>query len=431
MQPLQWEHRPDGLRAPALVCAFKGWNDAADAASSAIQFVGSALGARALRHDRPRGVLRLPGHPAAGQDGRRPGARDRLAGGGAVRGPGPARAARPDPAVRLRAVVSLAHVQPARRRAGRGARHPAGGDARRAAGRRPPHPPGVGHRADLRSGAGRPARAWPPPPTRARPGSSGSSTPPASRPACPRRACGRPSPTTSPPPPTPRRRWRWCASSRGWSAWPSTAPSSRSAAADYERQVNVAVQSDPDVQAFVERLEQAASEEADDAPDLAALRRDDRPRPAALPAPARRRAGVRRPTARAVTGDRGSALGRRDTPAGSRTSSRPRTTASAQSPADWIPSATSVATSHTQSARSPSSGHRHLLVVEQVVVGLAGGLQPPRLARADRVQRQLDVVGQLVGALGPAGLVVDQLVLAAGQQVDPVDAPAQQVAARA
>ena len=45
MQPLQWEHRPDGLRAPALVCAFKGWNDAADAASSAIQFVGTALGA--------------------------------------------------------------------------------------------------------------------------------------------------------------------------------------------------------------------------------------------------------------------------------------------------------------------------------------------------------------------------------------------------
>src|SRR5947209_4329445 len=46
MQPLQWEYRPDGLRAPALVCAFKGWNDAADAASTAITFVGSALGAR-------------------------------------------------------------------------------------------------------------------------------------------------------------------------------------------------------------------------------------------------------------------------------------------------------------------------------------------------------------------------------------------------
>ncbi|MGH2873820.1 MAG: PAC2 family protein, partial [Solirubrobacteraceae bacterium] len=46
MQPLQWERRPDGLRAPALVCAFKGWNDAGDAASSAIQFVGTGLHAR-------------------------------------------------------------------------------------------------------------------------------------------------------------------------------------------------------------------------------------------------------------------------------------------------------------------------------------------------------------------------------------------------
>ena len=46
MQPLVWDRRPDGLRAPALVCAFKGWNDAADAASAALQFVGSALGAK-------------------------------------------------------------------------------------------------------------------------------------------------------------------------------------------------------------------------------------------------------------------------------------------------------------------------------------------------------------------------------------------------
>jgi proteasome assembly chaperone (PAC2) family protein len=46
MQPLRWEYRPDALRAPALVCAFKGWNDAADAASSALTFVGASLGAR-------------------------------------------------------------------------------------------------------------------------------------------------------------------------------------------------------------------------------------------------------------------------------------------------------------------------------------------------------------------------------------------------
>jgi hypothetical protein len=45
MQPLIWESRPDTLRAPALVCAFTGWNDAGDAASAALQFVGSSLGA--------------------------------------------------------------------------------------------------------------------------------------------------------------------------------------------------------------------------------------------------------------------------------------------------------------------------------------------------------------------------------------------------
>jgi proteasome assembly chaperone (PAC2) family protein len=46
MHPLQWEYRPDRLRAPALICAFKGWNDAADAASTAATFVGSTLQAR-------------------------------------------------------------------------------------------------------------------------------------------------------------------------------------------------------------------------------------------------------------------------------------------------------------------------------------------------------------------------------------------------
>ena len=46
MHPLQWEYRPDSLRAPALICAFKGWNDAADAASTAVTFVGSTLEAR-------------------------------------------------------------------------------------------------------------------------------------------------------------------------------------------------------------------------------------------------------------------------------------------------------------------------------------------------------------------------------------------------
>jgi predicted ATP-grasp superfamily ATP-dependent carboligase len=39
------------------------------------------------------------------------------------------------------------------------------------------------------------------------------------------------------------------------------------AAADYERQVSLAVQSDPDVQAFVDRLERAAEAEAEESMD--------------------------------------------------------------------------------------------------------------------------------------------------------------------
>jgi len=46
MQPLRWERRPDGLRAPALVCAFKGWNDAGDSSSAALAFLGAQLDAQ-------------------------------------------------------------------------------------------------------------------------------------------------------------------------------------------------------------------------------------------------------------------------------------------------------------------------------------------------------------------------------------------------
>ncbi len=43
MKPLTWDHRPTGLRAPALLCAFKGWNDAGEAATAAVSFFNSAL----------------------------------------------------------------------------------------------------------------------------------------------------------------------------------------------------------------------------------------------------------------------------------------------------------------------------------------------------------------------------------------------------
>jgi proteasome assembly chaperone (PAC2) family protein len=46
MQPLQWKYRPDGLRAPAMICAFSGWNDAAESSTSALRYIGEALHGR-------------------------------------------------------------------------------------------------------------------------------------------------------------------------------------------------------------------------------------------------------------------------------------------------------------------------------------------------------------------------------------------------
>src|ERR671936_2274925 len=43
MDPLIWEAEAPALRAPALVCAFAGWNDAASAATAAIEAVAAAL----------------------------------------------------------------------------------------------------------------------------------------------------------------------------------------------------------------------------------------------------------------------------------------------------------------------------------------------------------------------------------------------------
>jgi proteasome assembly chaperone (PAC2) family protein len=44
MEALRWEKRPE-LRRPVLVCAFKGWNDAAESATTALSFVASKWGA--------------------------------------------------------------------------------------------------------------------------------------------------------------------------------------------------------------------------------------------------------------------------------------------------------------------------------------------------------------------------------------------------
>src|ERR687887_1545870 len=43
MDPVQWEGDAPKLRAPALVCAFAGWNDASSAASAALEAVAASL----------------------------------------------------------------------------------------------------------------------------------------------------------------------------------------------------------------------------------------------------------------------------------------------------------------------------------------------------------------------------------------------------
>src|SRR4029450_8915590 len=44
MQPVHWDRHPK-LRRPALVCSFKGWNDAAESATTALSFVATRWGA--------------------------------------------------------------------------------------------------------------------------------------------------------------------------------------------------------------------------------------------------------------------------------------------------------------------------------------------------------------------------------------------------
>ena len=43
MDHLRWEMNPPKLRQPILVCAFRGWNDAASAASTALETLADSL----------------------------------------------------------------------------------------------------------------------------------------------------------------------------------------------------------------------------------------------------------------------------------------------------------------------------------------------------------------------------------------------------
>lgn len=53
MESLSWEGDLPHLRSPIMVCAFRGWNDAASAASAALANVASALDAEPVAHIDP------------------------------------------------------------------------------------------------------------------------------------------------------------------------------------------------------------------------------------------------------------------------------------------------------------------------------------------------------------------------------------------
>ena len=72
--------RRPALERPVMIAAFRGWNDGGQGASLAAGYLAKAWDARAVRRDRPGGVLRLPGDAAPGAARGRDDAPDRLAG---------------------------------------------------------------------------------------------------------------------------------------------------------------------------------------------------------------------------------------------------------------------------------------------------------------------------------------------------------------
>jgi proteasome assembly chaperone (PAC2) family protein len=265
MQPLQWEHRPDGLRAPALICAFKGWNDAADAASSAIQFVGTALGARRFatidpeefydfQATRPRvrmvdGQAREVEWPAVELfEARVPRApRDLILMTGS------------EPSFRWRTfcklVVELAEVLGTQLFVTMGALL---ADVPHT---RPVSVTGLSSDPALVARLGLAPSSYEGPT-----GIVGILHAACQDAGLPSASLWAAVPHYIAATPNPKAALALVRKLEGLVGVAVDAGELETASADYERQVNVAVQSDPDVQAFVERLEQAAVEEAEDAP---------------------------------------------------------------------------------------------------------------------------------------------------------------------
>ena len=267
MQPLQWEYRPDGLRAPAVICAFKGWNDAADAASSAASFVGSALGARRFatidpeefydfQATRPRiklaeGRTREIVWPAVElYEARVPRApRDLILISGS------------EPSFRWRTfskvVVELVEALGAQLVVTLGALL---ADVPHT---RPVSITGLASDATLISRLGLVASSYEGPT-----GILGILHAACQQAGLPSASLWAAVPHYIAATPNPKAALALVRKLEGLVGVAVDASELETASADYERQVNLAVQSDPDVQAFVERLEQAASDESDDPTQL-------------------------------------------------------------------------------------------------------------------------------------------------------------------
>src|SRR6202042_938834 len=267
MQPLQWDHRPDGLRNPALVCAFKGWNDAADAASSAIEFVGASLHAERFavidpeefydfQATRPRtklsdGQTREIVWPAVELfEARVPKAdRDLILMAGS------------EPSFRWRTfceiVVELAEVLDTQLFVTLGALL---ADVPHT---RPVSGPGLSSDKGLVSRLG-----LAPSPYEGPTGIVGILHAACQQAGLPSASLWAAVPHYIAATPNPKAARALGRKLEGLVGVAVDGSDLETASADYDRQVNVAVQSDPDVQAFVERLEQAASESSDDPTSL-------------------------------------------------------------------------------------------------------------------------------------------------------------------
>ena len=132
---VRWNAKPT-LRRPALVAAFSGWNDAADAASDGVRWLARSVECAGVRDARHGGVPRLPSGAAHRRARRRRHPRDPVARARVLRRFDARRRPRSRAAARRRAQPALADVL-RRRDLGRpGDRLRDGRDPRRAARRR-------------------------------------------------------------------------------------------------------------------------------------------------------------------------------------------------------------------------------------------------------------------------------------------------------